>query len=616
MGIEDNQTTAKLFITKTAENSWFHPSIVFFIISLLLCLWIYKRYNLRRAAQAFFMSLFITLLWMASFDGHPMHSLVVFLIVDPLLALVHTISAGMLVNMLLFSFVTVLFTVILGRLFCSHICPMGTLFDISDKWLSKPQKFKENRENYKKVRIVKFIFLFVIIGAAFGGLNLLGFGDPIVIFTRFAATIFYPIGMLLQDAGLLILRPIGDKLGWAELSYYQLIIPKFEGSFFMMATLVIILLLGVLQSRFWCRHICPLGALFSILAKFSPYKRRVNDKCNNCNKCVRKCPTGAIHAKGIESDKSECIICLNCVNVCPEQAVKFVFTTKIIKEQDNAGIFVNRRNFIWGITGGITANLCLKSDLLHPSNSFLPMPLRHKKLIRPPGALLEPEFLSRCVRCGECMRACLTNTLQPDWYRTGIEGLWAPYMNLRHAACEQTCNVCGKVCPTKAIRDLSIIEKQYAKVGTAVIDKNRCLPWVQDKRCLICDEQCPYNAIVFIYDSNHKVNLPVVDANKCNGCGQCEDKCPIIGDSAILVEPQGEVRLSKGSYVEEAKNLGLVFESKKIGVKKEQFRLEDDYNNTNNNLNNGEQLNNTEKNDAKSIEKKKEPKLPPGIEFD
>jgi ferredoxin len=134
------------------------------------------------------------------------------------------------------------------------------------------------------------------------------------------------------------------------------------------------------------------------------------------------------------------------------------------------------------------------------------------------------------------------------------------------------------------------MEKQHAKVGTAVIDRNRCLPWSQDHRCLICDEQCPYNAIVFKTDAEHQVKLPVVNANKCNGCGQCEDKCPVLGESAIVVVPQGELRLAGGSYVEEARALGLVFAAEE-GKLKDSFKTEL----------------------PPGIEEKK-PALPPGIE--
>jgi len=130
-------------------------------------------------------------------------------------------------------------------------------------------------------------------------------------------------------------------------------------------------------------------------------------------------------------------------------------------------------------------------------------------------------------------------------------------MDLRFAACEQNCNVCGRVCPTQAIRSVSLEEKTHAKVGTAVLHKERCLVWAQDKLCLICDEICPYNAIVFRTVEGYR--RPVVIASKCNGCGFCEQKCPVGGDSAIMVVPDGEIRLKEGSYKEEARRLQLEF---------------------------------------------------------
>jgi len=130
-------------------------------------------------------------------------------------------------------------------------------------------------------------------------------------------------------------------------------------------------------------------------------------------------------------------------------------------------------------------------------------------------------------------------------------------MDLRLAPCDQNCNVCGKVCPTQAIRSLSLDEKTHAKVGTAILRKEMCLVWAQNKICLICDEICPYNAIVFRPVEGYR--RPVVIASKCNGCGFCEQRCPVKGESAIVVVPDGEIRLKEGSYVKEAKRLQLEF---------------------------------------------------------
>jgi formate hydrogenlyase subunit 6/NADH:ubiquinone oxidoreductase subunit I len=130
-------------------------------------------------------------------------------------------------------------------------------------------------------------------------------------------------------------------------------------------------------------------------------------------------------------------------------------------------------------------------------------------------------------------------------------------MDTRLAPCDQNCNVCGKVCPTQAIRSISLEEKTHAKVGTAVLRKEMCLVWAENKICLICDEICPYNAIVFRPVEGYR--RPVVIPSKCNGCGFCEQRCPVKGESAIVVTQNGEIRLKEGSYIKEAKKLQLEF---------------------------------------------------------
>jgi len=555
------------------SESWFHPAFVLLVAGLLLSLLVWRRSSGRRAWQVASMSLFICLLWLAAFNGRPTWPVDLYLASDPLLAAVHTLAGRVLVPLLLLSLLFVVLALLMGRIFCSHLCPLGVLLDVSDHFLARPQRVKENRGAYRRVRPVKLVLLLVLLGAALFGFDLLGFADPLVIMTRFTATLFYPALVALADASLQVLRPLGASLGWLDLAYLEIISPTFDGALLMLGLLLVLLLLGRLQPRFWCRHLCPLGGLLGLLGRRAPYRRRVDsDKCNACNRCVRLCPTGAIHLEGKLYDRSECITCLNCVRECPEGAVSFSFGARR-PAQEQPGVAAGRRLVLGGLLGGAAAGLAMRIDGLHPGHAFLPLPHRHGRLIRPPGAVPEPEFLARCTRCGECLRACLTNTLQPDWYRAGLEGLWAPHLALRHAACEQTCNVCGQVCPTGAIRPLTPIEKQHAKIGTAVIVRDRCLPWSQDRRCLICDEQCPYNAIVFRHDAQHHVGLPVVNPNRCNGCGQCEDKCPVLGEAAIIVVPQGELRLSSGSYVAEARALGLVFEAEK-GEFQDQFRLE------------------------------------------
>jgi ferredoxin len=149
------------------------------------------------------------------------------------------------------------------------------------------------------------------------------------------------------------------------------------------------------------------------------------------------------------------------------------------------------------------------------------------------------------------MKVCPTNGLQPCLFEAGLDGLWTPRLVPRIGGCEKNCNRCGQVCPTSAIRNLSLEEKSYARLGTAVIDRSRCIAWEQDKTCLICDEACQYNAITSRTEAMQGIRLtrPYVDERICMGCGICESRCPIDGRSAIEVYSMGEERKRTQFYV-------------------------------------------------------------------
>ncbi len=173
------------------------------------------------------------------------------------------------------------------------------------------------------------------------------------------------------------------------------------------------------------------------------------------------------------------------------------------------------------------------------------------KLIRPPGSLAEKQFLSKCVKCGECMKVCITNGLQPTLLEAGLEGIWSPILVPRIGYCEYRCTLCGQVCPTGAIKKLELPEKEKTKIGLAMIDKGRCLPYAHATPCIVCQEVCPtpQKAIWLekakVINKDGKVlnlNQPHVDLDLCIGCGLCEAKCPILGQPAIYVTSIGESR--------------------------------------------------------------------------
>ena len=257
---------------------------------------------------------------------------------------------------------------------------------------------------------------------------------------------------------------------------------------------------------------------------------------------------GAIAADPRVTDRSLCVQCKTCDALCPVEAVSFPAGSAARPPPRGVRLGLSRRGFFLGLGAGGMSLFLTRFDPRVMKSSL--------KGLRPPGAIPEEDFLAACIRCGACVRICVTHTLQAAGMEDGLIRWGTPTPVLRFAGCEQQCNLCGEVCPTGAIRALTLVERQHAKMGTAVISRGECVAWAEDRLCLLCDEACPYNAIVFKKVRGHK--RPFVDLSRCNGCGMCEQVCPVQGEAAVVVHVHGELRLKTGSY-REALNQQRVF---------------------------------------------------------
>ncbi|MFZ2146055.1 MAG: 4Fe-4S binding protein [Sedimentisphaerales bacterium] len=442
-----------------------------------------KIVTVRRISQVFFFSMFVWFCIVGTVGdkfwqlrGWPVNW---FLQLDPLVAIATALTTHTLYWPLLWALVTIILTIVFGRFFCGWVCPFGALHQfvgyLGNRRKKTAQKIQLNK--YRKAQCIKyFILIFFLFMAAFPSLAVTlqtGLLDPIPLVTR---------------SFNLLLLPIFDR----AVSFVSVTARFYEGAWLIFSIFLTAILLNLLIPRFYCRFICPLGALFAVISRFAIWRiGKKQSECSNCRLCDKACegacePSGSIRI-------SECVLCFNCRDDCPDELLAYQTRPSLAGEITNPD--VSRRGFVLSLAGGIFAVPAVRLSNKLGSNW-------HHELIRPPGALPEEEFLRRCIKCGQCMRACPTNVIQPGGIVGGLENLWTPILNNRigSSGCQLSCVACGQVCPTSAIRPITLAEKQglgeFAevgpiKIGTAFFDRDRCLPWAMDKPCIVCEENCP-----------------------------------------------------------------------------------------------------------------------------
>ncbi len=493
--------------------------------------------RVRQAVQVVSLAAFTYLLFAALQRRAALGLANLFFRLDPLASLGAMLASRSWIPGLALALVTVGLTLVFGRVWCGWLCPLGTLLE----WVRFRQAKFQPVTLSPRWRIVKNAILLVsLAGAFFGSLSLLAL-DPLAILTRTATVAILPAlnyAVTAIEAALYpvaFLQPVLDGL---EVLWRGPVLPVeppvYSQNVAIGALFVGLFALNALADRFWCRYLCPLGALLGLLAKVAPLRPAIGGACNRCARCVDACRLGAILATpGYTIVPGECTVCLDCLAVCPEQGSGFRWLSPPdpLREYDPT-----RRQLLAALAVGLASVTVLRTEVRAKA--------RHPLLVRPPGVSDDDAFLARCLRCSQCLKVCPTSGLQPALMEAGLEGIWTPRLVPRLGYCDYGCNACGQVCPSTAIPALDLESKRQAVIGVAVIDRDRCLPWAHGVPCIVCEEMCPLpdKAVrleeLMVPDDEGRpalVQRPYVRQDQCIGCGICEFRCPVGGEAAIRV---------------------------------------------------------------------------------
>jgi polyferredoxin len=503
--------------------------------------------NIRRLVQGLFLLLFLFLFIQTESKGNDElgYPVRLFLDFDPLILVTTLLSAHAAAKAFFLSIITILLTVLFGRVFCGWACPLGTLNNLVGSIRKKrPVGMYENW--YR----VKYYILIAVLASALFTLQSTGIMDPLSLIIRSFSVSIFPLfnyGVRSLFDSLYAINPFGAAAVTEPIySVLKKTVLTFEQSYYRQGVFIgmlffTVLGLNLIEKRFWCKYLCPLGAFLGILSRYSFLRRSASEGCTSCGACATVCQGNAQPDAKDHWKASECLVCMNCDDICPENAVSFGFR----KKRTVVGMDLGRRRVIASFVSGVVAVPLLRAVPIVKLGAQDPV------LLRPPGALAEKEFLKRCVKCGECMKVCTTNGLQPTLLEAGAEGIWSPLLVPRIGYCEYRCTLCGQVCPTGAIKRLTLEEKAKVRIGLAMIDKGRCLPWAHDRPCIVCEEVCPTSKkAIWLEEVRVRgrqgkvltVKQPHVDLELCIGCGICEAKCPVLGRPAITVSNVGESR--------------------------------------------------------------------------
>ncbi len=437
--------------------------------------------------------------------------------------------------------VLVLLTLLLGRVYCSVICPLGVFQDIV-AWLSKRNRKKRYTYSPAKSYLRWGVLVVFIAVMALGVTSLAAIIAPYSAYGRIAGNLFAPVYALGNN----LLAYVAERAGSYAFYEREVWIRSIPTFIVAVATFVVIVALAWRGGRTYCNTICPVGTVLGFLSRFS-WLKPVIDKsaCIDCKSCVRKCKASCIDIENHRIDYSRCVACMDCIDTCPKGAVHYVHPKRSQASAAEGGKAgentpdVSRRRFLT-VAAAMTTTSMLKAQEMKVDGGLAviedkKIPERKTPIV-PAGAMSASHFANHCTACQLCVSECPNDVLRPA---SDLSRFMQPEMSYERGYCRPECVRCSEVCPAGAIRPISVEEKSSTQIGHAVWVRENCIPLTDGVSCGNCARHCPSGAIQMVPSvpgDESSVRIPVVNVERCIGCGACENLCPARPFSAIYVE--------------------------------------------------------------------------------
>lgn len=421
-----------------------------------------------------------------------------------------------------------LLTLLFGRIYCSVICPLGIMQDIIS-WFSGKRKGKKLRFGYKKERKwLRYAVLVLFFALLIAGINSIAIlVAPYSAYGRIATNLFAPV----YDCGNNILAFLSEKAD--GYTFYRADSPVWTLPTFLIAlvTFIVVFVLAWRGGRSWCNNICPVGTLLGLLSRISIFRPVIDtEKCVNCGKCGKKCKGSCIDTANHKIDYSRCVACFDCLDNCSTKAISFSAKRGGNHKSSETPADPSRRSALT-VIGLAASAITLKAQEQAGEGGLAVLedkkiPAREVKP-KPAGSGSIKHFNQHCTGCQLCVASCPNRVLRPS---TDLSTLMQPEMSFEKGACRPECTRCSEVCPTGAIKKITVEEKSSIQIGHAVFIPENCVVTTDNVRCGNCARHCPTSAIKLVE------NKPSIDVERCIGCGECEYVCPVRPLSAIYVE--------------------------------------------------------------------------------